>query len=351
VPHRVVRRGRIVIRADADQAIGIGHVGRTIALAEAWRRGGGDVRYVATAPLADQAAAWIRSAGFALDVLDVARYSDEDAGRTAGIADAASVVLDVYGTPAAYRASLRARGCRLAVIDDLGGAGPWLADVIVNQNYGAAASLYPDHEAHASLLLGPRYALLRPEFARWRGRRRDWSGRATRVVVSFGGADPKDTGSRALAALTALSGSGWRAILAAGAANPRAEALKRRALASGRRIHVVRRPSSMARLLAWADVALLAGGSTVWEAFCVGVPTIGIAIADNQVPAAEALARDGCWHYLGRSEQVTEAAITKAVSWLLGDADARRGLSEAGRALVDGEGAERVADALQRLQA
>lgn len=343
-----MRRGRIVIRTDADPAIGIGHVGRTLALANAWRQLGGEVHYVASAPLAPSAEAWIHSAGIPLDVLDTARYSDADAVATAAIAGHAPVVLDAFGTPRAYRAVLRGLVSRLAIIDDMGGRGPWSADVILNQNYGASPSYYPGHDPGTVLLLGPRYALLRPEFLRWRAMPRRRDRQAGRIVVSLGGADPANVTSLVLDALDHQAAAGWKALVVAGAVNPRAGALKARAN-TGSKIRVIRRPSSMARLLVWADIAILAGGVTVWEALALGVPTVGIAVAKNQVQAAEALDRDGLWHYLGQASAVDIHRIGEAVKNLLADAGARRRLSESGQALVDGQGAARVADALAHL--
>lgn len=322
-----------------------------MALASAWRREGGEVRYVAAAPLAAQAETWIRSAGIALDVIEAPRYSEADAEITARIAAGAPVVLDAFGTPLGYRSALRGHCRRLAIIDDTGGTGPWSADIIINQNYGAEPGFYPGRDPAATLLLGPRHALLRPEFARWRDRVQRRDGATLRIATSFGGADPKDTTSVALAALASLPTSGRRALLVAGAANPRAAMLKARAGASGWPMRVLRRPSSMARVFAWADLAVLAGGASIWEALCLGVPAIGIAIADNQVPAAEALGRDGLWHYLGRAEELTATKIADALARLLADPDERRRLSEAGRAAVDGRGADRVAEALARLEA
>ncbi len=349
MPHDAVRRGTLVIRADADPSIGIGHVGRTLALSAAWREGGGQVRYLASSPLSDSAKSWIASAGFDVEVIDAERYSNEDARQTAARAAGAIVVMDVFGSPLSYRSALRRQVERLAIIDDTGGPGPWTADVLVNQNYGASPALYPDHDPGAALLLGPRYALLRPEFARRRAIERRGEGRIHRVAVSLGGTDPKDVASLVLSAIEALPASGSRTILVAGAANPRAEFLKTRAAASDSPVHVIRSPSSMARLLGWADLAILAGGVTVWEALSLGVPVLGIAVADNQVPAAEALARNGLWHYLGRAERIEPTQIAEAIRGLLDDAGERRRLSEAGRVLVDGRGAERVAEALARL--
>lgn len=343
-----MRRGRIVIRTDADPAIGIGHVGRTLALAEAWRQLGGKVHYVASAPLAPSADAWIRTAGIPLDVLDTARYSDADAAATAAIAGHAPVVLDAFGTPHAYRTVLRDLVPRLAIIDDMGGGGPWSADIILNQNYGASPSYYPGQDPGTGLLLGPRYALLRPEFLRWRARPRRRDGQARRIAVSLGGTDPANITSLVLDALDHKAAAGWKALVVAGAANPRAAELKARAK-TGSKIHVIRRPSSMARLLVWADVAILAGGVTVWEALALGVPSVGIAVAENQVQAAEALDRDGLWRYLGQASAVDIHRIGEAVKNLLADTGARRRLSETGQALVDGQGAARFADALARL--
>ncbi len=344
-----MRRGSIVIRADADPSIGIGHIGRTLALAAAWRQDGGQVRYVATAPLAASAESWITAAGIGLNIVDAERYSADDAARTAAYAAGSPVILDVFGTPLAYRSALRSQVARLAIIDDTGGPGPWSADVIINQNYGALAALYPDHDDDATLLFGPRYALLRPEFDRWRTIGRRSNDEVRRIAVSLGGTDPKDVSSLVLSALETLPTSDWQAIVVAGAANPRADALKARAAAADKPIRVMQSPGSMARLLAWADLAILAGGVTVWEALSLGVPIIGIAVADNQIRAAEMLHRDRLWHYLGRVEEIDSGRIAEATVRLLADAGERRRLSEAGCGTVDGKGASRVAEALARI--
>ncbi len=349
MPYLPVRGGRIVIRTDADPAIGIGHVGRTLALAAAWRRRGGEVGFVAAPPLAPSAATWITSTGFPLDILTARRYSDADAEATAAIAGGATVVLDAFATPLPYRTTLRRQVRRLAIIDDIGDPGPWSADIILNQNCGASLAYYPGLDAGAIPLLGPGYALLRPEFEPWRAAPRRRGGAARRIAVSLGGTDPANAASLVLDAIGSRADRNWRTIIVAGPANPRGEALKDRAERGAGAAYVIRRPSSMARLLIWADIAILAGGVTVWEALSLGVPAIGITIADNQIPGAEALARDGFWHYLGRAETVMAGRIAEAIGGLLADNGERHRLSEAGRALVDGRGAERVAEALARL--
>lgn len=334
----------LVIRADADERIGLGHIGRTIALAEAWRARGGQVRYVATPSLAEAAAGWIARAGAELNVLSVGRYSREDAERTVALAGSAPVVFDGFEPPADYRSMLRAGVRRLTFIDDVGGAGPWVSDVLVNQNYGAGPGLYPTLPAGTATLFGPSFALVRNEFARWRDRRPRPGRRARRLAFSFGGADPKDVATTALAAVDRLNIDDLRVILATGPANPRAGALaglRRRAS-----VTVLRQPRSMARLLAWADVAVVAGGSTVWEAACLGVPMLGIVVAENQRPGAEALARDGLWRYLGAAEDISPAILARALEGMIADPAELRRLSEAGRSLVDGRGPERIAAAV-----
>jgi spore coat polysaccharide biosynthesis predicted glycosyltransferase SpsG len=102
----------------------------------------------------------------------------------------------------------------------------------------------------------------------------------------------------------------------------------------------------MARLMAAADLAVCAGGSTMWDLACMGVPFIPIVIADNQRQAAAAMARDG---YPAIEIAAVPRELPAAMAALAADAGRREALSRRGRQLVDGHGAERVCAALREL--
>ena len=79
-----------------------------------------------------------------------------------------------------------------------------------------------------------------------------------------------------------------------------------------------------------------------WERCCLGLPTVAVGIAGNQVGALMALAATGALVHLGAAASVTEEAMAIALDSMLGNAGRLQRMSEAALALVDGEGAERV---------
>jgi UDP-2,4-diacetamido-2,4,6-trideoxy-beta-L-altropyranose hydrolase len=104
--------------------------------------------------------------------------------------------------------------------------------------------------------------------------------------------------------------------------------------------------SSMPELMAWADIAVSAAGSTCAEMSLLGLPSILISVAANQEPVAQELSRRHAAIHLGSSKQVTAAEIGGSVQALLSSPEQRTSLSRRSQELVDGEGSERVRAAI-----
>lgn len=102
----------------------------------------------------------------------------------------------------------------------------------------------------------------------------------------------------------------------------------------------------LATLMAGADIAIGAGGGTIWERMCIGLPSIVVSIAQNQVPACEELASCGLIRYLGQAGEVDAATLAAGISGALSDPDSLCAMGEKARLLVDGLGAVRVAETL-----
>ena len=103
--------------------------------------------------------------------------------------------------------------------------------------------------------------------------------------------------------------------------------------------------------LEWADCALISGGFIKWEAACCGTPAMIVALVDHQDVLGREFEKTGAAGYLGRLEQLAPAAMAVALRELQHDAPTRQRMSEAGRQLVDAEGATRVAAAVLTLAA
>lgn len=318
--------GGWLIRAASAPRWGGGHVTRCRALALALRAHG---------PVA-----------FLLDADDGgwrARLEAEGfvVAREAPRARLSGCVLDHYDLPAAERAALRARADALAALYDGGGAPPDGADLLI------ASGLEPGRTSVAGVpaLCGPAYALLDPRFRRAPTRAAGET--VARVVLAFG---LRDSGNATSVAIEAARRAGLDAELVAtlGAGAPHRAEAERRLAAFGRGRLAVDEPD-MPGLLASADLVLGAGGVGLFERMALGVPSITLICADNQRAGAEAAAQAGATLLLGRADEVDAGAFAEALRALAADPAARARQSAQGRALVDGRGAERAAQALAAL--
>ncbi len=332
--------GLLTIRADAGPDIGTGHVMRMIALAQAWAGQGGRVHFVGridSAPLCER----ILREGFAQSAPAAVHPDPADLEfllRHSAPGD--WVALDGYHFDTNYMRAVRAAGRKLLVMDDICDRGAYDADIYLNQNLGAEA-LRPALAQDALSLRGIRYALLRREFAD--AAPRACPAKARRILVTFGGADPQDETGKALEALALLDDPDLEVTVVSGAANPHAPDHAARAARLPGTVEALASVDDMSRLMARADLALCAAGSTCWELCRFGVPMLLRPIADNQVGIAREL------EALGVAVRAAEepAAMAKVLGALIRDMPARARMAETGQRLVDGRGAARVARAMQ----
>jgi len=339
--------GTLLIRADASAAIGTGHVMRCLALAQAWQDFGGQAIF-AMAESTDSVNRRISSESCEIVPLSATIGSAEDSSATANLAKsraASWTCIDGYAFGDSYQESLKAAGLSLLFIDDRQ-TGSCIADVVLNQNLYATEQQYVGVGAHCRLLLGPKYVLLRREFNRWRGWKRTISPVCRRLLVTMGGSDPERITERIIEALQSPSLAALEATVVVGGSNPNLESLRSLASQSEQRIRMRESVLQMGELMAEAELAISAAGSTSWELCLLGTPMLLIDIADNQTPVAQVLHQHGCAIHAG-DRFVSSSALANAIASLANSEERRRWLSECSQQIVDGKGAQRVVEALQ----
>jgi UDP-2,4-diacetamido-2,4,6-trideoxy-beta-L-altropyranose hydrolase len=346
----------LLIRADASQAIGMGHIMRCLALAQAWRRAGGEAHF-ACAELPENLRRRLARHDCHVTTIEADVGSERDAEQTLKLAEqlsASTLALDGYRFAHGYASRLRRDGRRLLIIDDAATNATYDCDWLLNQNLSATAALYRGRVRGAQLLSGPRYALLDERFAQQQAAtiQRETPPVARRVLITFGGTDPPNATRKVIEALARDECSGLKAEVILGGGNPRRASLARFVSnlpeGASRRIELVTDTREMSRHMADADIAVSGGGVTALELACLSVPTLLIVIADNQRAPAEAAAERGFAQLLGPIEQLDAASISRALAHLCGDAMRRNTMSRRGRETVDGRGAERVVRTLRR---
>lgn len=342
----MIENRQILFRAEASVEIGTGHVMRCLALAQQWRAGGGRAVFV-QASLPPGLAARLADEGFEIMALGTKVGGEADARATVELArrvGAGWVVADGYDFDALWQRFVKSAGLRLLVLDDFGHADHYHADLVLNQNQSATARLYAGRDAQTRLLLGPQFALLRQEFVAAVPRERP-AQLPGRILVTLGGSDSANVTRLVIEALAAFDD--LEAVVVIGAGNPHRVALQSMVNALAKNIRLEVNPPSMAALMRWADLAITAGGSTVWEIARLGLPALTIVTAKNQVAIARALHAHGSVVNLGEPGDLSAHTIAGVLRGLRHDPVRLENMSRLGRQLVDGRGAERVVAALE----
>jgi UDP-2,4-diacetamido-2,4,6-trideoxy-beta-L-altropyranose hydrolase len=339
----------LVIRADATLESGTGHVMRCLALAQAWQDKGGEVIFISRCS-SNALRQRLSAEGIDLISLDKPHPDPVDWNLTKGILvqlqgrepnAAPWLVVDGYHFDAKYQKSVKAAGYKLLWIDDYGQAEHYYADLVLNQNISADASCYVSRESYTQLLMGPRYTLLRREFKRWQGWRRDIPEIARKVLVTLGGADPDNVTQKVIKALMHADIPELEARIVVGSANPHLELLRQETRGDSR-IHLLANIADMSDLLAWADVSISGGGSTCWELAFMGLPGLIITLADNQRPVSKWLGQMGIDVDLGWHASLSSERLARETFKILASPSIREKMSAKGRRLIDGDGAARV---------
>lgn len=330
-----------IFRADASARIGTGHVIRSRTLAQALAERGWST-VLAARELPDPLAETWPGGDGALVRLPVEGPLELDPARIAERhgPGPSLVVGDRYGLDARWVAATRraAPGAIVLAIDDLADR-PIPADLLLNQNLGTTdrtyARLVPPE---TTVLAGPMFALVRPEFAALRARGRVRDGRVERLLVFMSGADRTNVTARAVDALTGL---GRPFDVVVGSSYDDLDGLRSSvAAAQHAELHV--NTDDIAQLMERADLAIGAPSSASWERCAVGLPTVLVELADNQVSVGQGLDRGGAGLRLGWHDAVTASDIRAAVEELIADPQRVAAMSRAAAAVTDGRGTDRV---------
>jgi len=333
---RLLRQPRILFRVDGGASIGMGHVYRSLAIADALRQSSrADVAFLMSADHGDGIRTVAR-AGYPVRVVGDARveaYIDH-------IRDYAPEILinDLPRIDDSYLRSLAHLGATTVNLVDT------LDDLEVTEHYAQVivSVMTEDQETPEGFYGGPAYAILRSHFRELGSK--EVREQPHRVLLSFGGSDPQGLTLKAARALQALP-AGIEIVAVAGPAFSHRAEFEALAPSLGRRVVLINQAGGhIADLMFDADVVVGSGGMSVYEIAALGTPGIVLGQNAKEDRRMREFARHGTVEYLGLGTEVDEAGLAQTVERLLADAPRRRAMSERGRTLVDGWGAVRAAD-------
>jgi UDP-2,4-diacetamido-2,4,6-trideoxy-beta-L-altropyranose hydrolase len=356
---------KVVFRADASINIGTGHVMRCLTLAGLLKELDTEVMFICrehTGHLCD----FIAKLGFPvinIPVIDTGvRPTDVNPLRHAAWLGASQeadayasmqalkqidkanwLIVDHYALDWRWESLLKTYAAKIMAIDDL-------ADRIHDCEILLDQNLHKDMEfrylhlvpGKCRQLLGPRYALLRPEFIVARQKLIARDGKVKRILVFMGGADAGNTTSMVLDALQLLNRPNIHVDVVLGGSNPYAEAIMQRCSElANMSCHI--QVSNLAELMLKADFAIGAGGATAWERCALGLPSIAIAIAENQTAIAKEVANRGAAFFAGELKNIDKHRLAALLRDKLEASDELTAMSRRACKLVDANGTQRVA--------
>lgn len=353
----------IAFRADASLQIGTGHVMRCLTLADALRERGAHCTFVCRphaghlldliaqrghqaialrepqkgykAPANPAHATWLGTSWF------------DDAEQTLQVLAGQVVdwlVVDHYALDQRWEQVLRDINVRIMVIDDLADR-PHDGDLLLDQTYGRLAADYvPLVRKSCQLLCGSQYALLGPEFAALReySLKRREQPVLKELLITMGGVDKDNVTGVVLNALRTRSlPEDCRLTVVMGQTAPWLQEVKKLAFTMPWPTRVLVGVNDMAQLMADSDLAIGAAGATAWERCCLGLPSIMLVVADNQMKIANGLEQNGA-ALLCLSYSDLPSKLDFLLKLLCTDCQKITFMSEAASQVVDGAGTHSV---------
>lgn len=370
-------RKLVAFRADASLKIGTGHVMRCLTLADALSAIGFKCHFLCRNHIGNMIS-YIRERGYNTHVLAASDdFSYADFGESAAediiseplsthsyhtwlgvtqLQDAVQscavlrqlqpqwLIVDHYALDALWETKLQSVYGKLMVIDDLANR-KHNCDVLLDQTLGRQDVEYQHIvPLQCRVLTGVHYALLRPEFLAFRDyslNRRLKSLSVQTILVSMGGIDEANITEKVLRALTLSQlPRGCQVTVIMGEAAPWLTQIRACAAGMPVRTEVLVNVRDMARHMANSDLIIGAAGSTSWERCCLGVPTVMVILADNQLCTATALQAAKAVALIQNIDDADE--LSEMVQCFVNNSQLRFDTSMAARALVDGEGVSRV---------
>ena len=359
---------RVAVRVDASVLLGAGHIMRCLALASELKSRGHQVVFVMRL-LVGNLAASIRAAGF--KVLTLADFGQDSTSSQAGWLELATqpdvqlqdakdalallsqqawdwLVVDHYALGLNWQQAMLGIARKLLVIDDEADRALH-CDVLLNQNPGAQIFQYkklvlPD----CLLLMGPHYALLRPEFsdAVCSVSIHSRALSSPRILVSLGGGNVCGILLVVLSALEYCGLRGAGITVVTGVQNLHDREPERRCRALG--YTNLKSTDTMATLMAQADWAIGAGGVSLLERCVMGLPSITLVTAPNQRRGVLATQAQGALVALDPLDPDFETQLRRTIECMLSSPDRLAAMLSAARSLCDGLGTARVADVMQK---
>lgn len=354
---------QIIFRVDSSLQMGTGHVMRCLTLAQVLKNYGAKVEFICRkhdGNLINK----IRLSGFNVFELEFSNEDEvdkkllhsswlgntqkKDAYECIKILQFKKIdwlIVDHYAIDLEWQSKLKYYCNRLMVIDDLADR-VHLCDTLVDQTFGRERNDYISLVPRTcELLLGSKYALLRPEFAKWRmySIKRREKAKLHHLFINMGGSDIYNITCKILQSIQFCElPHSLKISIIMGKMAPNLNEVFAAANSLPYDSDVIVDTDNMAQIMANSDLAIGASGSSTWERCCLGLPTIQLVIAENQKTISKFLAEKGAIKTCKNIKEVS-SLIKDSKTWM-------KDVSLAAQQVTDGIGSSKIANKIMNIK-
>ncbi|MCM1038396.1 MAG: UDP-2,4-diacetamido-2,4,6-trideoxy-beta-L-altropyranose hydrolase [Ruminococcus sp.] len=337
----------IYFRTDGNEDIATGHIMRCLSIARACAVRRAKVCFL----VADETSVsalrerFVRPDEFTVHCLhsDYKEPESELPALRSIVSESSCIFLDSYFVTKKYLQELQ-KLYKVAYLDDLL-AFDYLADLIVNYDILERPACYRHAE---TVLIGASYTPLREQFS---AASYEVHPQVQNILLSTGGTDSYDIAGQLLAMIFAGTDNRLQSYhyhVVTSRFNRHLGKLQDFSHLHPT-IHIHENIQDMAAFMCGCDLAISAGGTTLYELCAVGVPSVSFSTADNQLHAVETMSHEQIVPYAGDVRSTGRNALNAMLSFLCeygSSYEKRKKSSQKMRAFVDGEGATRISEAL-----
>ena len=340
----------LLIRADANAVIGVGHMMRCLGLAQQWQAEGGRVIFILAQPnpILEKR---LELDKFEVRVLNTSPGQLEDAQQTAQCVreiGAKILLVDGYHFKQNWFTVVRKEKVKIGLWTDYCQDSFLPVDLILNQNPHAQAAELQAMAPGAQVLAGLDYLVLRKEFLNRPELRHSRTQGVKKILITLGGGDSANDSGKILEALKLIPYSLPQISLVVGHNNPRFEELTSTAKDLPT-VTLERAKDDFAAYSQEFDLAISAAGATLWELGYLGLPSLAYIVAENQVPLAQSIQTLGMGVNMGWNHDFKNQLFAQTLQGFLSDSLRLEAMSKKALQTIDGKGGVRVTAALQNL--
>jgi len=330
----------LFIRVDASPEIGIGHIMRCLTLAQELKNNFDKIIFLTRKDSGDFTETIMKNE---FEVIFIPTNNDSDIIKnivTTNSENKNFLLIDHYDVDSNFESSLKNIFEKIFVIDDLANR-KHDCDLLIDQNYYRDLNHRYEKliQNDTITLLGSKYAIIRPEFRNINKKTIKKNSQIKKILVSFGGSDPTNECKKALDALCSIENNQFEIVAIVGIYNNKFEQLKK-LYEKYSNIKIYRHVNDLSQLMLNSDLFIGAGGTTTWERFYMGLPSIVTIISDDQKESIEFLSDMGHVINLGLAKNVTMKTYIQTLQ--KPNSDLIYNMSINNQKLVDGNGSNRI---------